>query len=76
VGKAGDVGATVAYDPDDTAIEAGVQIAAGTVLGEEGVEVGQEAHLSERCPVGPAAIATRARRRGSGKALRSQSGIP
>jgi len=32
VGKTGDVGATVAYDPDDTAIEAGVQIAAGTVL--------------------------------------------
>jgi hypothetical protein len=43
VSTAGDTSATVARDPDDGAIDAGVQVAAVVVVCEEGVKLGQEA---------------------------------
>jgi hypothetical protein len=44
----GHAGPAVAGDPDDLALDAGGEIAAAPVLGEEGVQVGQQAHRRER----------------------------
>jgi hypothetical protein len=41
------LGPTIARDPDDRAIDAGVQVAAPLVVGEEGGQLGQQA---QRCP--------------------------
>lgn len=51
----------LAHYPDDRPIDTGVQHAAAEVVGEEGVEVGQEGHGGER---------SAARRRARGRAVR------
>ena len=43
----GHAGPAVAGDPDDCAIEAGVQVAPLAVVGEESVQLGQQAHGRE-----------------------------
>jgi hypothetical protein len=45
----------VARHPDDPLIDAGVQLAALVMVGEEGVQVGQQAHGDEGSPTRPRA---------------------
>jgi hypothetical protein len=40
----GDAGPAVAHHPHDRPLDAGVQVAAAMVVGEEGVQLGQQAH--------------------------------
>src|SRR5262245_5970469 len=67
--------AAVAVDPDHLALDASVQLAAPHVLGEEGIQFGQQAHrtlrictltcagqVTSRSAVGCSARRTRARR--------------
>jgi hypothetical protein len=45
---------TVAGDPDHLALDAGVQVGAEAVVGEEGVQFGQQAHGREPSKAGDA----------------------